>query len=262
MPFSTATLIILLLWVASGGLLIRNIQLRRRLRKARAELAQKPRVVHVPHVVRDAPVPKQTHRETLLAKLGLEAADLPAGGDWRAGDDLLNILVDHIFDACPDFVVECGSGLSTAVLAQALKLNGQGHLFTLEHDIVYLEETKALLDRLGVGERVTLIEAPLVDYGPTGKWYDRAGLEPLPARIDLLLVDGPPVFAGKAARYPAGPELFARLSRQAVVILDDGRRNREQKALRMWRGEYPDLHQQAAGTQKGAVVLRREGDIE
>ncbi len=261
MPFSTATLIILFLWAVSGGLLIRNIQLRRRLRKARAELALKPRVVHVPHVVRDVPAPEQTHRDRLLAKLALDGQSLPAGGDWRAGEDLLNVLVDHVFDQRPDQVVECGSGLSTAVIAQALKLNRKGHLYSLEHDIVYLEETERMLTELGVGERVTLIEAPLDDYGPTGKWYDRAGLRPLPAQIDLLLVDGPPVFAGKAARYPAGPELFPHLSPDAVVILDDGRRNREQKVLRMWRGEFPEFSQQSAGTRKGAVILRREGGI-
>ncbi|MBY8974870.1 class I SAM-dependent methyltransferase [Rhodobacteraceae bacterium NNCM2] len=275
MPFSTATLIILCLWVVTVALIVRNIQLRRKLKRAQQKLAEKPRVVHVPGEAEATPAPDTAprveaearadtlppaHRQ-LLAKLDLPSGSLPVGGDWRIGDDTLLLLVDHIFETRPDVVVECGTGLSTAALARALDLNGHGQLYSIEHDAAFIDDTIELVTRLELGANVTLIEAPLDDYGPSGKWYERGGLSRLPQKIDLLLIAGPPLFSGKAPRYPAGPELFGRLSRDGLVLLDDVGRAKQQKVLRMWASEFPEFTQQPTDTVKQAVILRRNGDV-
>lgn len=253
MPLSSATLIIVFLWASCVGLIVRNVQLKRRIRRYEKRERETPPVVQPPPTKSAEP----RERTILRDRLGLDRGILPAGGDWRAGDDLLLRVVDWIDRNDPSVIVELGSGLSTAVIAQALACHGSGHLYTLEHDPTFAEDTEDLLRKMKLNEQVDLIEAPLVDYGNEGKWYEQEALDRLPSNIDLLFIDGPPHFAGKAPRFPAGPELFNRISDSGVVFLDDGHRNKEQKVLRMWARDFPEFEQIETGTRKQAVMLRR-----
>lgn len=252
-----ASVIIGLLWLACGVLIWRNLKLRRQIKRLQMALAAAP-VIAQP----TPPAAKQAgagsiHRR-LMERIGLEEGALPRGGDWRIGDDLLLLILDEIERARPEAVVELGSGLSTAVIAQALERQGTGHLWSVEADAAYAEETLEDVARLGLGHRVTLIEAALEPYDNRTQWYDRAALTGLPHRIDLLLIDGPPHHAGKTPRHPAGPELFASVAPDGLVVLDDGRRQKEKKTLRLWREEFPDFDQETTITDKQAAFLRRK----
>jgi predicted O-methyltransferase YrrM len=182
---------------------------------------------------------------------------LPPTRGWAASPDFLAVLMRHVRRGRPGTVVECGSGVSTLVLARSLQLNGGGHVYSLEHLPEHVIETRALLNEHGVGSFATVLESPLrtLRLGSTEwSWYS---VEALPqGAIDMLVVDGPPWTTGRLARYPAGPVLFPRLSSAAVVILDDAGRADERAALARWREEYPALSHEKVECEKGCAVLR------
>ncbi|MEM7668977.1 MAG: class I SAM-dependent methyltransferase [Pseudomonadota bacterium] len=253
MTLSSATLIILFLWISCSLLIVRNLQLKRQLRRLKAT-RQEPAPIEAPLASVDA---EPADRLALRTALHLAPGVLPAGGDWRAGDDLLLRIVEMILADRPSVVVELGCGLSTAVIARALERAGTGHLYSIEYDPTFADDTEDLLRRMELSDRVDLIEAPLEDRDAESKWYELDAIRRIPEDVDLLFVDGPPHFAGKAPRYPAGPELFHRITGNGAVILDDGRRSKEQKVLRMWARDFPEFEQIQMGTRTRAVMLRR-----
>lgn len=110
-------------------------------------------------------------------------------------------------------IVECGSGLSTAYLADAARQTG-GRVYTLEHDPFFAVETSRLLADLRLSHHVSMVVRPLMPYY-RGLWYERTPL-PYLESYDLLLVDGPPEAVGRTpAAYYLGQQV------QGEVWLDD-----------------------------------------
>jgi len=178
---------------------------------------------------------------------------LPTGGFHPEPD--VPALLASFAEARPDgAALVCGSGPAVAVLACA------GMAVTaIESDGRALAVTEEML--AAVGARATLIEAELEPYDRHNLWYVRHRLGRLPAAIDLLFVDGPGPFAGRMPRWPAGPELFPRLTGRGVVVLDAGRRVKEKKALARWAEAFPGLEQIDTQRSGGAVMLRpRQGE--
>ncbi|MDT8340399.1 MAG: class I SAM-dependent methyltransferase [Longimicrobiales bacterium] len=181
---------------------------------------------------------------------------LPPLGGFAAAPDLVHALVRHIRAAVPHTVVECGSGSSTVALARALSLNGRGHLYSLENDPDFAASTRLELRRHGLETWATVLDAPLGARETPGgmlTWYDPSGLPE--GSIDLLLVDGPPVFSGELARFPAGPILFPRLAPGAMVFLDDANRPEERRVVELWKRDFPHLGFSEVGFEKGCVTL-------
>jgi len=135
-------------------------------------------------------------------------------------------------------VVECGSGLSTLVLARVLAEQG-GHLVTLEHDPAWANVVGRLLRREGLEDVVTLVEAPLRP-APAGAldWYDVDAMAGAMSErgCDLLVVDGPPAHEeGKGlARLPAVPVLRRWFAPSCTVVLDDADREGERAVVQEW----------------------------
>ncbi len=130
-------------------------------------------------------------------------------------------------------IVECGSGVSTVVLARLLRRRGAGSVVALEHDAGWAALVSGLLRREGLEPHARVVHAPLEGEPP---WYARAALERLPDAIDLLVVDGPPAEApGEGERRaPALPALASRLVPGATVVLDDAERPGERAVLARW----------------------------
>ena len=204
--------------------------------------------------------PKGANRKSLLIKLDLAPGDLPAAGEWSADDDMLNLLAQIVFALRPEVVVSCGSGLPLLVIARALDLIGSGHVTAIDHDEGAVEDVERRLAGLSLDRRASVHHACLGEYDPHTAWYEREVLTELPGEIDFLFVDGPPIFAGRTPRAPAGPELFPRLTRDGVVLLDDGKRAKEKKTLRIWAETFPHLEQTKLKTERNAVMLRRGGN--
>lgn len=225
----------------------------------------KVRLVHLMlYDVRD-----QSHREStslfrqlealqgLYTDLGLTRS-LPDTRGWAASPDFLLELARHALAEKPKVVVECSSGTSTLVLARCMQLNGGGKVHSLEHDPAYARETRRQLERHGLAAWADVVDAPLTSRefaGATWPWYATEGL-PRNAKIDMLVIDGPPQATRSLARYPAGPALFDYLSPGAAVFLDDARRPDEQQILRRWAEEYPEIEQRQLSCEKGAALLR------
>jgi predicted O-methyltransferase YrrM len=142
-------------------------------------------------------------------------------------------------------IVECGGGISTVYIARLLQRIGAGHLYTVEHDAGWARLLGDALSAEGVGDRVTVLHAPLAEspYSWNGApWYSAASLDPLTdvAPIDLLVVDGPPAHESKDphARYPALPYFHDRLAQDFTVVLDDVRRRGELDITARWESEF------------------------
>ncbi len=184
---------------------------------------------------------------------------LPETRGWAGSPDFLLMLVSHAKEARPRTIVECGSGLSTLVLARSLALAGlDGRIYSLEHLSEFRRRTAELLARHEVAPWADLLYAPLREYDlPAGKWRWYA-LDDLPeTQIDMLVVDGPPGDIGPLSRYPAGPLLFHRLSRQATIILAETGRHDEHVLIARWMEEFPDLVPEVSTCARGCLALRR-----
>jgi predicted O-methyltransferase YrrM len=146
-------------------------------------------------------------------------------------------------------IVECGSGNSTVFVARLLAGLGEGRLVSLDHDERWAALTCELLDRDGVGERATVVHAPLAQG-----WYD-LDVVPTVEGIDLLIVDGPPAHTeGQGEnRHPALPVFGERLVVGATVLVDDAQRPGEQAIMARWTDE----HGIAFSRQRGGYAVGR-----
>jgi len=183
-------------------------------------------------------------------------AHLPPLRGWAASPDFLLVLTNHVKQRRPETIVECGSGASTVVLAKCLQRLGKGHVYSLEHDPVYAEKTRRSLAEAGLSDWATIIDAPLVEHrigSETWQWYSLDGFPDV--AIDMLVIDGPPWFVSPLARYPAGPKLFPKLTREGAVLLDDAARDDESRIIERWRIEWPRFAFVDYDTEKGTALL-------
>ena len=186
--------------------------------------------------------------------------DFPPTRRWAVSADFLRHVAEHIRRHAPKTIVECGSGTSTVVMAHLLNALGQdGHIYAIENHVPTMDAVRIQLRRHGLERFVTLVVAPLVErqyasFETVFHWYD-LGADAVPAGIDLLIVDGPFSMVNEYARYPAGPELLPKLSRDGHVFVDDTGREDELRMLRRWRKLYPDLGIRHLPAEKGCTEL-------
>jgi hypothetical protein len=152
---------------------------------------------------------------------------------WSADAALLAALMTWLPQSTGP-ILECGSGLSTLVLATAAALANRG-LWALEHDAGWAAKVSRELPA-HLRSHATVLLAPLRDYG-TYEWYspDPAAL---PASIGFVLCDGPPGHT-RGGRYGLVPELGNRLRSGCIVLLDDTQRAQERAIVRRWTSELP-----------------------
>jgi predicted O-methyltransferase YrrM len=154
-------------------------------------------------------------------------------------------------------VLELGSGLSTVLIANALRRTGEGHVLSFDDDERWASLTAEALKRESLGSFGEARVAPFVDItsgGRQARWYDLSHLDKA-ARFDLIMVDGPPAWRGDSlARLPALYELRERLSDTGVLLLDDARRGGELEIARRWRRDFPDLHFRMVDVGRGLFV--------
>jgi hypothetical protein len=128
-------------------------------------------------------------------------------------------------------VLECGSGLTTLVLAALAGRRGVPVL-SLEHLEEWRRSVAAALAALNApASRV--LAAPLRDYGAFA-WY--AVPPELPRDFRLVVCDGPPGDT-KGGRYGLLPVLQDKLAPGALILLDDADRPDEAAILDRWRRE-------------------------
>jgi len=130
-------------------------------------------------------------------------------------------------------VLECGSGLSTLLLA--ITAGRQGHcVHTFEHDEACTQRLRHLVERYGLSN-VTVHHAPIRSYGRFD-WYN------IPHRCDsenfsLVICDGPSKQLTDSGRYGLFPVMQERLDPRCRVIMDDSNRSIDRHVIGRWRKE-------------------------
>ena len=185
--------------------------------------------------------------------------ELPlALGGWAIDPVFAELVTEAIVRERPHVIVECGSGSSTVLIAKCLRALGGGRVLSLEHDLHYAEATRALLQLHGVSEWAEVVHAPLVPHAvadETLTWYDVDPAQFTRGGIDLLLVDGPPAVEQQMSRYPAVPLLHRYLSKNCLIVMDDGDREGERRIAELWASELSATREYVPGG-KGAWLLR------
>jgi hypothetical protein len=169
----------------------------------------------------------------------------------------LVVVCNEIVHGARTRIVECGSGVSTVVLARLLRERGAGRLVALEHDRHWAALVHEQLRREALDGTARVLDAPLEGEPP---WYGPARLVEVPDELDLLVVDGPPACdAGHGMRRaPALPRFEERLVVGAAVVLDDIARPGERDVLAGW--EASTDWRFALDERAGVAIGRRQQD--
>lgn len=186
--------------------------------------------------------------EQLLPLLEL-SAPLPPSRGWAASPDFLLTLAHVTKKMKPRLTVELGSGISTLVLAKS----GAKKIISLDHSIEFGSQTREMLFSHGV--RGVDIRIHELEAYPRGyKWYAKSTFKGI-AKIDLLVIDGPPSSTNPDARYPAFEHLIPLLSPRATVILDDVYRDEERKLADAIVKALPNHVLTILSHEKGTAVI-------
>ncbi|MEB2332286.1 MAG: class I SAM-dependent methyltransferase [Nitrosomonas sp.] len=192
---------------------------------------------------------------------------------WPVSPDFALYLIELIEFNDYDLIIEFGSGLSTVIIAKAIRraARRQGKkpadFVSFDHLEHYYKQTCTQLEHAGLINAVQLILAPLQD------WQDSNGrIQPYYAcqstltalkqkyvvadlRI-LVIVDGPPAATGKHARYPAGPLILEHFANAHIdLLLDDYIREDEKEIVQRWQTDIA-----AAGFSQIATEYKLEKD--
>jgi hypothetical protein len=193
----------------------------------------------------------------LCRRLGFHQG-IPWTRNWTAAADFLELLADAVLEQRPQAVLECGSGLTTLVLARCCELAGSGRVVSLENGESFAVDTRQALAAYGLAHRATVLHAPLrpVRIGAESwQWYDTSCLPD--DAFSLLVVDGPPGFLQPLSRYPALPLLENHLGPDWRLYLDDAARQEERKVVARWLAEYPGLQHRFVDNERGCSLLWR-----
>jgi predicted O-methyltransferase YrrM len=187
---------------------------------------------------------------------------LPFGGDYALTGDAAAVLVRQVALLRPRVVVECGSGVSTVLVAKLLKDHGGGRIYSLDHDPEWAAVTRKFLSAAGLDDHAVVLDAPLVSQIIDGRefhWYRLPEIIENIEHIDLLIVDGPPQSTDAAGlpRYPALPRFLDKLSPTAEIFVDDAARPPEQEMIRQWTTHFPGWHALHLATVPGTCLLSR-----
>jgi predicted O-methyltransferase YrrM len=183
---------------------------------------------------------------------------LPPMSRWAIGADLGAHLVRRVRETQPESIVELGGGVSTLLLALALRDVENCRIISIDHDPGFAAQTRSWLTQHGVLQHVDVVTAPLVEHEVDGEiklWYDLAQVD-LPDVIDVLLVDGPPGATGPLARLPAVPLLRERLAPDSFIVVDDANRRDERQMIALWCERYDLVVTRRLHHAKGTIELR------
>jgi hypothetical protein len=194
------------------------------------------------------------HAWHVLSPLLVQGGYLP----WTTGSMRpagLVVVCNEIVHRSRTRIVECGSGVSTVLLARLLRERQAGGLVALEQDGHWAELVQDHLRREALDTIARVLHAPLQGEPP---WYGLDGMDEVPDEVDLLVVDGPPAFDPRhgTRRVPALPRFADQLIVGATVILDDISRPGEREVIACW--EASTDWRFALDSHAGVAVGRRD----
>ncbi len=159
---------------------------------------------------------------------------------------------------CPGPVLDCGSGLSTVILATVASRHG-ATVWSLEQDRRWYEHMDRVLPELGI-DNVVLWFTPLRSYGGF-LWFDLASRE-LPRHIPTVSCDGPAVKnrAGSPEQVEAWRSGVVPVLRDLGVsfdeiLLDDAEDPRSAGLIERW--QRGGLETKLVATPTGTLIVAR-----
>ncbi len=193
---------------------------------------------------------KRLRQHDTFVPLSVEAlGDLLYGWNnpWSLRQELICQLWDDAWHTKGP-ILECGSGLSTILLA-AVAEKRKAEVVSLEHDQRWYQRMVRVLGAFGL-DQVRLVYAPLVESA-TYSWYD---VPPdLPTGFSLVICDGPPGDT-RGGRYGLLPRMGRHLGADCVILVDDAARPGEQAVLERWAEEYALRRREVAAGKPYSVV--------
>ncbi len=158
-------------------------------------------------------------------------------------------------DSCPSLPHRIAIGNACYILK---KLN-LGKIYSIEHDETFFNKTKKLLEINNLEDICKLILSPLEKIIINNKSYLCYKLDfiKLIEEIDILLVDGPPVYIQEQSRFPALLILKDKLNQNTAIYLDDGKRENEKKIIKLWQELFSDYKYQFINKIKGAWKISK-----
>ncbi len=152
---------------------------------------------------------------------------------WSAGTEFLESMLRWV-PRTSGAILECGSGLSTLLLAAATA-GSPRRVVSLEHNEDWADRVRGVLPS-GAASRVDIALTPIKSYGEFD-WYSAVPVEHL-GPVGFVVCDGPPG-STRGGRYGLAPVLRNALVPGCVVMLDDATRPAERAIITRWRAELP-----------------------
>jgi hypothetical protein len=173
-----------------------------------------------------------------------------ANESWSADVRLLMAMLEWL-PRTTGSIAECGSGISTLVLASAASVTGrQVHAF--EHSGEWAARMlRELPQRLRPS--LELHVTPIRSYGEFD-WYSLDHIT-APSNIGFVVCDGPPG-GTRGGRYGLVPILRSRMAPGCVILIDDTQRPNEHAIVRRWCNELDAAVVQEGSTYNVLAVAR------
>lgn len=152
-------------------------------------------------------------------------------------------ILNDIFIYKPERILEFGSGLSTQIISNFLLENKlTTKLYSVDDD----GEWQSMLNVSN--PNVTLSSFSLVQDSPysyqeKGKWFDiPENHELTQLNFDLVIVDAPKKSVCKYSRYGFIPFLKGKISKNAIIYVDDSNRPDEQQIVEWAKEHFPTIN--------------------
>ena len=176
--------------------------------------------------------------------------------DWSAAPDFLELISNYCLKTKPLNIIECSCGFSTLVLARCCEINKTGKVTSLENGYEFAQQTRDQISNYMLDKYAGVIDAPLIKQPLNDRDYQWYTLDnTIPSDIDLLIVDGPPGYIQKNARYPAINMLQPFFAEKCRVYLDDAARNDEREIVEQWRRQFSPASVDYIENERGCAVL-------
>lgn len=178
---------------------------------------------------------------------------------WSVSAEVARVLACLVVEERRTRVLEFGAGMSSRVFAAALEEVGGGYLTSVEENPAWCEEAWALVEQSPNVDAVLIPASVHLKLDGRGIYYGYAQAAEIARRghYDLVFVDAPWEGYGRDGGLHAA---FSSIVPGGLIVLDDARRVREQRTLRRWMLNYPELSLVAndADVERGLAVLRKE----
>jgi hypothetical protein len=166
-----------------------------------------------------------------------------------AGEDYAKACMEWGFTSDKN-IIECGSGLSTLLVAAAGMKNNT-FIYSFEDHEFWASKMQQMGKKYGL-TNMTILHAPITDYGDYA-WY-QPDTTLLPKKVDVALCDGP-LGSTKGGRVGLLPQMHSRFTKETVVLLDDFDRVGEKVTAETWCDDF-EMEIAAVKGKKSYAILK------